>query len=71
MDMTDDNETESRDDHVDSGHVTVIWQNEAGSEIDLYWVTSDGREHFAVSVPPAARRSWPSEYFCVFFSAAF
>ena len=44
-------------------HVQVVWQNEAGREIDLYWVTSDGVEHYATSIPVAARRAWSSKNF--------
>ena len=46
---------------LNSAQVQVVWQNEAGREIDLFWVTSDGTEHFATSVPAAGRRTWPSE----------
>ena len=48
-------------DEFNSAQVQVVWQNEAGREIDLFWVTSDVTEHFATSVPAAGRRTWPSK----------
>ena len=40
----------------------VVWHNEAGTMVDLHWVSTDGKEHFAFAVPPTGRRTWSSPH---------